>query len=457
MGRKNGPSKKNAVLSSLDADALRVLVVALRVHNAALQRENDGLKAANEAYKTENKGLRMEFVALRAAAAGGVDSGAIAKPDSDVAGILLVENDAQILPVELLAMIGDYFAPGSRSLLNLARTCRQLYGLLLKRLYKSFSAESIYRNFGNAKSFQKRGSWLPSGFDVVERLDAVPGPSNETFRRGELVRRVQNSVLELSCGWELMHTHTFKHIQLPMLRALTMVLEKAPLQGLMAWRGAPNLQTLKLQGYPNVKIMNWFNACLPAATRVDLDFFDGEHWEPATMSPQFVARIRSWTCHDVSLVTRAIANLSTFSPEEIVCPVGMIDYELEEPMLMSVEDWNLLIRLPKLRRLHLNRLSSQLILTTPQTLDELKVESLELDLRTAHELAALATWLQSAPTHTRLLLRHRHRCVDQIGLDEYSYYLKELAMWETVPGFKCDRTAEELKADWTVYLAAEEL
>lgn len=34
-------------------------------------------------------------------------------------------------------MVGDYFEPGSRSLLNLARSCRELYGPLVKRLYKA--------------------------------------------------------------------------------------------------------------------------------------------------------------------------------------------------------------------------------------------------------------------------------------------------------------------------------
>lgn len=83
------------------------------------------------------------------------------------------ESDEPVgFPNEIFAMIGGYFDPGTKSLFNLARTCRSLYELLLLRLYKTFSLNWDLVRMPRPSHFYSRRESVPSGLTAIHRLEA---------------------------------------------------------------------------------------------------------------------------------------------------------------------------------------------------------------------------------------------------------------------------------------------
>lgn len=139
----------NADLNALDATALRELVSALRAKNAALEAP-----VAANCYEN----IEYEARSQSGAAGCAVVKAARHVTPTDSTG----DSNSQVLPLELLIMIGDYLEPGSRSL---ARTCNDLYALLIPRgFYKSFFAENLYRDLDAIPKRKERSVQLPSGF-----------------------------------------------------------------------------------------------------------------------------------------------------------------------------------------------------------------------------------------------------------------------------------------------------
>lgn len=194
---------------------------------------------------------------------------------------------APSLPVEILLVIGDYLEPGSRSLLNLARSCRDLYGLLLARLYKSFSTTYLYRNLNATPKGKERSIWVPLGLEVIECLDLTSG--YETGRCIDLLLAAQSNLVELSCNYGTLVPYSVRNVHFRKLRNLIIHLDEsyfsrpgAPLPRM------PNLATLMVEGYPNVGVMNMLGEILPPTARIDLDLTDHEDWAPEQMSERSV-------------------------------------------------------------------------------------------------------------------------------------------------------------------------
>lgn len=134
------------------------------------------------------------------------------------------DKDIRALPNELLVMIAHHLEPGSRSLLNLVRSCRDLYGLLLARLYKSFSSAYFYRSF-DATSADFPGWFnVPLGAMHIESLDLIPGCDCEAGRGAQVLRSAGANLAELSCKWSIMEFVTFNDRGFPKLRKLTVLL-----------------------------------------------------------------------------------------------------------------------------------------------------------------------------------------------------------------------------------------
>lgn len=425
-------------LNSLDAAALRELVVALQAEIADLKG-----RPANAGSDSKN---HDNMVASSS-------DGDIMKPDRRDAPAdaePFGDKDIHALPNELLVMIGDYLKPGSRSLLNLARSCRDLYGLLLKRLYKSFSSENFYRNFDAMPRGQERSPWVPSGLKVIECLDLMSDRGYQLGRREELLYRVGDNLVELSCSSIIMDSSFFDDGYFPKLRKLTMWLEEPPYKEIPArWRGAPNLATLELQGYPDVKAMNMFGDSLRSTTRIGLEIY-GHFvvWNLAKMSEAFVSKIRSWKYHDIEMVLKLLAKFPTFSPQEIV----LAEFYYSEFVDLTFEQWTLLARLLNLERLELDRLESRMILTMPKTLKEIKVSCFDLTVQTDLELQSLAAWLPKAMSTTLFSLSHSFvPYADEP--EERRRYVTELKMWEEVPGFSTNVSSQAVEEGWAEHWA----
>lgn len=77
-----------------------------------------------------------------------------------------------VFPVEIFPLIANYLDPGTTSLLELARTCRTLYELLLPRLYECFSTAEVSSKVRKALRSDASKSSLPHGLSLVRKLDA---------------------------------------------------------------------------------------------------------------------------------------------------------------------------------------------------------------------------------------------------------------------------------------------
>lgn len=189
------------------------------------------------------------------------------------------------------------------------------------------------------------------------------------------------------------------------------------------WQGAPNLETVVLQGYPNAKTMSMLGVGLRATARIDLELSDeDEDWNPAELSEPFVSKIRSRKYHDIQTVFDTFAEFPTCSPQEIVRAER--DDEPEFPH-MSFEQWNLLARLPNLQRLQLDCLDSRMILSMPKSVKGNKTTSFYVSLQTDLELQSLATLLSTAMSTTRFSLPHEAEDLYEMGPEENRIYTGE--------------------------------
>lgn len=427
-------ARLDADLDLLDAAALRELVVALRAKNSALEARAAERCVENTELETTSQSSR---------------SVGVVKAPRRVT--LTEDNDARALPLELLIMIADYFEPGSRSLLNLARSCHDLYMLLIARLYKSFSARCLYRDIGVASRKKKQRPQVPHGLDVIERLDVMSGFKDEMAEWIDLVHNARGSLVELACDSNILTS--LSYIQLPKLRKLTVDLTELPAYIVSKWQCAPNLETLKLLGPPDVKVMNMLGSGLPTTARIDIEIVEYENWEPEQMSEAFVSKIRSWVYFDIPMVAKLIATFPMFSPSQI-----LRSSELQEvaDADMSVEYWKLITGLRNLEHLELDRLTSTLILSMRETIQKLSVLSFELSLQTDADLTSLGAWIASTLPRTRLSLFHHWIEPEEMSRSRYKTYLRELALWETVPGFECEVSSVNLTEQWEAYWDDEE-
>lgn len=145
-------------------------VLALQNEVALLRGANAELAEANAALVAENETLKTRLSELEAS--GGSEEDAMATNCGHTAGALSVAAaDEPTLPNEIFLMVAEYYKPGSRSLANLARTCRSLYELLVPKLYEHFEVANLYLKIENLCSRKwhrgKDSPTLPHGLTLV--------------------------------------------------------------------------------------------------------------------------------------------------------------------------------------------------------------------------------------------------------------------------------------------------
>lgn len=158
------------------------------------------------------------------------------------------------LPLEIILMIGKYLDPGTSSLLNLARSCRALYGLLVPWLFSSMCIGTGYfSRYQKAFRSPQHSSLLPFGLGSVTMLDLLPDMTEEAELLGSLVRECPN-VVELSCTFEAFIGFVLKSggVVQRKLKVLRIQMSGSDDNGIdLTWTGAPNLEMLELNGSPN--------------------------------------------------------------------------------------------------------------------------------------------------------------------------------------------------------------
>lgn len=259
-------------LASLDAEALRVVVVSLL---------------------DENRGLETRITEFEAAGkvAGKTKSPNCGHSDAEPIERAMDLVDGPIFPNEIFLMIAGYLDPGTQTLSKLARTCRGLYELILPRLFDNFTVDRVLTKPEDAARFYTEDSPLPDGLACVRHLDTRIGaweirraPMN-VFAR--LALRCTNLV-KLSCDWE-----TFRFLK-PSIQCQTTLeilelrvhefdadpyaphipepFEPGNVHELLDIE-LPNLRTLKIGGAANAEIISYLTGICPGLEYVDADFW----------------------------------------------------------------------------------------------------------------------------------------------------------------------------------------
>lgn len=197
-----------------------------------------------------------------------------------------------VLPTELLLMIAEYFEPGTRNLLNLARSSRHLYDLLVPRLYKRIKVPDILSVLERAFWRLRFGTSVETGLLRTQVLDLVtPGTKS---RRYKLICACQNLV-ELRIEFSISHKELFDldTYATPRLEKLTVWAGNdlaLDFPGRHLW--LPKLRELTLEGTPSSELMELLANSLPDLEHVHL-LCDSSHLIFLHLEPNFVKKIKS--------------------------------------------------------------------------------------------------------------------------------------------------------------------
>lgn len=233
--------------------------------------------------------------------------------------------DGPIFPNEIFPLIATYLEAGTRPLLNLARSCRSLYGLLLSHLYESFSTGKICGKVDMATRWRRGTSSLTHGLAFVKDLDAATWEVPD-FVRDELVMACKN-VVKLECDVEMFHTIYSKKAVFPLLERLDLWLPDDDDLGAglargnkrfqeRIYHGMPNLRCLILKGMPCVELMELFPDSCPLLSFIWLSI-DDEEFNPTEMPERFVAQIRRFGVLVPQTLATVIEHFPSFAPEFI--------------------------------------------------------------------------------------------------------------------------------------------
>lgn len=437
-GRAILAMSSDAEFDTAEIAALREEVRELKEALAAVTLERDALQARVDRDpdpKPNEIGVAGTMANLVA------PENAVARASPSKAG-----DAPPVFPNELFLAISRLLAPGSISLLNLARSCRALYSLLLPRLYESFSYEWLSHSTAVARqpiTFPILGEIgepsVPSGLKSVKTLDLRwdkhPSPLGLAF--------LCKNAVEIICSWDLFLSDSLLMVKLPNLEVLRVAnfgwlqhlfqawVDRRPQEPPGPWDGIPNLRRLVLMTLPDIAIMRFFGASLPSQAEIELDLIDFfEDWEPTQMPESFISKINSWHFGEMHHIMAVIDQFACFAPEKLESHDEPESYN----DILSPEEWTKVIRLDSLKKLSLHQLSSHLLLTgLPPNLEELKVRSLNLTLESAFELAELANLLFSSTIKFRL--RHFEEDIGDEESEEVNRYKAELSMWKMVEGF----------------------
>lgn len=262
-----------------------------------------------EARNTELEAQSMQFEAFgeeegAAPACAGAVCGTVpeAPPASNGKN---AEMEITTLPNELLLAIADYFEPGTRDLLHFARASRNLYELLIPRLYERISLPNIDSTLFHAaarpSSANPRDD-LPSGLRHVRVLDVVDMVPFATCH--QLLKCCGNLVeLAMECSRYRSDLDTFMDLNFPRLQKLIVWAGPGLERGV--WPPGvepafplvqfPNLKELVLRGTATFALMEYLAASLSHLESVSFEFdlFVPVLTELRNLDPEFVRKIKN--------------------------------------------------------------------------------------------------------------------------------------------------------------------
>lgn len=439
--------------SACDVNGLR----NRRNHFVATTREHLEAKLADKC--TEVDFLKSQLAVFRADRFRGAEKCArcgLLESGTEIAILGDDATDAPVFPNELLLLIATHLESETRSLLNLARSCRgSLYELLLPRLYESFSVGRIYEKVKMTTRCSSKTLSVPYGLAHVEELHATIWLNDLVSNSLHLVVACK-SIVKLEC--DLMVFHRLVHYEkTEFLRLETLDIHMEDVdrtfENFAAAReraeycnhdGMPNIRTLILKGEPCIELIWLLEHSCPLLSDVTLMCGDSE-FEVTMMPESFVPKIRKLDFFELRILTDIVEHFPYFAPETIICD----DDQLDE------EDWRLFCRLPSLKRLELSRLYSWLILPLrfPPNLEFLSVSHFEPALY----------WNESPDFDARpkklgeltALAQLRFELINEIYsppffTEESDVELRqvaaELRFWKSVPGFSIKGKAENIDA-----------
>lgn len=345
-----------------------------------------------------------------------------------------------MFPFEIFPLIAVYLPPGSRSLLNLARSCRSLYNGLLPLLYSSFSIRKVYNILENAggvkRTFFSRIA-VPRGFRWVKRLDMTLSADAEERNLLAILEGCDNMV-EFVCSWELFHVLLTRGTPKVWLEAVD--LHAARYQQVTlptGWKNVPYLRRLKFRGGPNTAIIEWLGKTLPAQARIHADFSEDEsrgRWNQLSMPVSFVSKLGGWVFNEYEHLQQLIQVFPSFKPESLA-------FAGDDGEPITLQLWNLVTSSPSITHLELKWIQTNFLITAPipPTLTSLTIRELQSTLPQS-DLPKLREWLASIRPRIKLsfaFIRNRdyEEWIDHPEL--LAAYLAETKIWLSQPGFEC--------------------
>lgn len=394
------------------------------------------LQAENAALRAENAAQAAELALLRAAKG----------PNDSALGTGVPEA---VFPPEIFLQIADFCGAGSRKLLHLASASRDLYELLLPKLYHSFSVgktisfDRPIRDDGDTYCFRiipPDAPYVESGLPLVKKLDASFQVSELQSERLRLLRQCIN-VEEVTCDviiWKDLCYVMGELNRRTTIKKLTV--EVDPNFEDPVWFPSPEppllpmLFQLHLAGKPTNGVFKYFDREMPHLREVHCDFtwdwravFEEE--EQITIPTTFAAKIRSWTISESPRdFVHLYEHIPEFRPETIRDETFRTDPTGFYPLT-----------LPWIRHLSITSIYTPWLLGgLPQTLKSLKVESLCLRITDPADLDPLAAILKQSEIKFEL-----DGCawsdIREMDATQLTALMKERDVWLAVPGFHWDR------------------
>lgn len=424
--------------------------------NAALRTELVRLRATVAAQSKEIEDLKALLELLRCSGPAGDAS--TAAQDGNVPGSSSEAlPDRPVFPNELFILISRFLEPGTRPLLNLARTCRSLYELLLPDLYAKFSIEGVYKKASMAARDGNVALILPHGLALVQSLDARFSPEAELDIRLNVALGCRRAV-KMQCDMQIFRmlvAHDGAVFQYLETLELDVDTDEDALYEFVftfanrPYHGMPNLRNLKISGEPCIELMQMFVNSCPLLNWIDADFSGHEFsdgWDPRDIPQEFAAKIRRWHFYHPESLFLIAAHFPCFQPEELNCTDR--DFEL------SPQHWRFFCTMPSIRRLYLPKMDSVSLLSgTPKSLELLSIHALRPSIWTldadsaAATLDQLSAWLVSLQPKTKLLINQSVSQMVTIVSEwaKLNVYRAELKIWKNVPGFKTHASWERLE------------
>lgn len=358
-----------------------------------------------------------------------------------------VSSDGPVFPAELMIAIAGFLDPGSRTLSNLARTCRTLYELLVPHLFKSIDLDlSGWKFKGAIRDDPSTPSRLPYGIHFVKRIRRCRriGGTAGCIRCERAIMEACPNLIEVNCSLTFF-AESMVGATLPRLELLGLDLDYLPRATISPshFAGLFSLRTLKITGYPSGLILELLGSGFPNLETVDADFAAKRIWEPRRLVPSFASKVRSWTFNEPNNIKEIIKSTPSFRPQAII-----LSDAAEWTESIDNETWLLMCCFDSLKCLSIDKFDSSLLLRGfPPSLDELTVRRFLLSIRSEADLDALANMIPSLASNARLSLHHADMSEDFHSWfedDDFLFFAAELELWMSVDGFKIEGDVESV-------------